>query len=99
MLYEVITKLVESWQFRSVNFGLQPGKWSFIDLDTFSVAQPADFAYQEINGWQRFSSGRYTFVALRTQPATITTDDVLAALIRDSGSGVNNYSVDSYNFV
>ncbi len=56
------------------------------------MAQPSDFIYQEVNGWQRFSRDGHTFVALRIQPATLGTADVLTALIRDAGAGVGNFT-------
>jgi clostripain len=83
--------LLDSWQFRPARFGMQPGDWATIELEAFSVAQPTDFAYQEVNGWQRFSSDRFTFVALRTQPSTSDAAEALAALIRDAGRGVNEF--------
>lgn len=83
--------LVESWSSRPARFGVQPGNWQAVDLEGFSVAQPAGFSYQEINSWQRFSSDRHTFVALRSQPTTISTPEVLAALMRDAAQGVDGF--------
>ncbi len=86
-----VDMLAASWQFIDTGTGLPPGDWAQIDLDAFTVAQPADFVYQEVNDWQRFSSDRSTFVALRTQPETRPAPDVLAALLRDAGAGVTNF--------
>ncbi len=86
-----VDMLATSWQFVDTGTGLPPGDWAQIDLAAFTVAQPADFVYQEVNDWQRFSSDRSTFVALRTQPETRPAPDVLAALLRDAGAGVTNF--------
>jgi hypothetical protein len=83
--------MADSWQFLQAGFGLQPGDWATVDFETYSVAQPADFVFQEFNGWQRFVADRNTFVALRTQPATLDTSEVLTALVRDAGIGVNEF--------
>jgi hypothetical protein len=73
-------------------FGLQPGDWATVNFEAYSVSQPSDFAFQEFNGWQRFVANRDTFVALRTQSATLEANDVLAALVRDAGGGVNDFA-------
>jgi hypothetical protein len=86
-----VQTMVESWQFVQAGFGLQPGDWATVDFEAYSISQPADFAFQEFNGWQRFVANRDTFVALRTQPATLETKEVLAALVRDAGGGVNDF--------
>ena len=89
-----VDMLAESWKFVDTGTGLPPGDWAQLDLDAFTVAQPADFVYQEVNDWQRFSSDRSTFVALRTQPETRTAPDVLAALLRDAGAGVDSFAAE-----
>jgi hypothetical protein len=86
-----VRTMADSWQFLQAGFGLQPGDWATVDFETYSVAQPADFVFQEFNGWQRFVADRNTFVALRTQPATLDTSEVLTALVRDAGIGVNEF--------
>ena len=83
--------MAASWQFVQAGFGLQPGNWAQVDFEAYTVARPADFAYQEFSGWQRFVANRDTFVALRTQPATLGSSEVLAALVRDAGAGVSEY--------
>lgn len=83
--------IADSWEFSDAGVGLHPGKWGTIDLDTFSVAQPENFTYQHVNDWERFSAGQHTFVALRTQPASLNTADVVSALVRDAGNGVDNF--------
>ncbi|RMG95827.1 MAG: hypothetical protein D6706_11320 [Chloroflexi bacterium] len=94
-----ITKLIESWQFVPAGFGLQPGQWSRLNLDTFSIAQPTDFVYQPVKAWQRFVADQHTFVALRTEPATRSVTEVLAALLRDAAEGVTNFQMDAtYHF-
>jgi hypothetical protein len=87
-----VQTMADSWQFVQAGFGLQPGEWAQVDFEAYSVAQPADFAFQEFNGWQRFVANRDTFLALRTQPATLDTANVLAALVRDAGGGVNDFA-------
>ncbi len=84
--------MAASWQFLQAGFGLQPGDWATVDFDNYSVARPADFNFQEFNDWQRFVADRNTFVALRTQSPTLSAGEVLDALIRDAGIGVNEYS-------
>ncbi len=84
--------IADTWEFAGAGIGLQPGKWATIDLETFSVAQPANFIYQQVNGWEKFSSGSYTFAALRTQSASLDTTDVVAALVRDAGADVENFN-------
>lgn len=83
--------LASSWRFVDAGTGLPPGDWAQIDLDAFTIAQPSDFFYQEVNDWQRFSSDRSTFVALRTQPETRPAAEVLTALLRDAGVGVTDF--------
>lgn len=87
-----VATLLQSWQFLNTGIGLQPGQWGHIDLPAFTVAQPTDFTYQSYNGWQRFVANASTFVALRTQPATLPANDVLAALLRDASQGVTNFA-------
>lgn len=86
-----VEQIINSWQFAPAGFGLQPGQWATVDFESFSVAQPAAFVFQEFNGWQRFSSGRFTFVALRTQPDNGGPEKMLAQLVHDAGAGVANY--------
>lgn len=86
--------LAASWRFVNTGTGLPPGDWARIDLDAFTVAQPADFVYQEVNNWQRFSSDRSTFVALRTQPETRPVSEVLAVLLRDAGAGIADFTAE-----
>jgi len=87
-----IGTIADTWEFADAGIGLQPGKWARVDLESFSVAQPADFTYQSANGWERFSSGQYTFVALRTEAAGRDTADVVSALVRDAGENVENFT-------
>ncbi|HRQ37243.1 MAG TPA: clostripain-related cysteine peptidase [Chloroflexota bacterium] len=87
--------IAATWEFGQAALGLQPGQWATIDLDSFSVAQPASFVYQPAKGWERFNAGQYTFVALRTQPASRDVADVVAALVRDAGAGMDNFRVGS----
>jgi hypothetical protein len=89
-----VDTLASSWRFIAIGSGLPPGDWARIDLDAFTVAQPADFIYQEVNDWQRFSSDRSTFVALRTQPETRPAAEVLPALLRDAGAGVADFTAE-----
>jgi hypothetical protein len=86
--------LASSWQFVDTGTGLPPGDWAQLDLDAFTVAQPTDFVYQEVNDWQRFSSDRSTFVALRTQPETRSASEVLTVLLRDAGAGVDSFTAE-----
>lgn len=89
-----VDTIASSWQFVPAGIGLPPGEWAQIDLASFTVARPRDFAYEEVNDWQRFSSDRYTFVALRTQPASLAAPDVLAALVRDAGIGMVDFNAE-----
>ncbi|MCP5099346.1 MAG: hypothetical protein GY943_27650 [Chloroflexi bacterium] len=86
-----VTQIAESWQFAPAGFGLQPGQWATVDFDTFTVAQPTDFSYQEFNGWQRFGSGPYIFVALRTQPLLGNLSDTTSKLVADASAGVEGF--------
>lgn len=87
-----VATLINSWQFTGAGFGLQPGQWAVFDATAFTVPKPTDFIYQPYNTWQRFSANQNTFVALRAQPATRDVSEALAALVRDAGSGVANFS-------
>ena len=89
-----VAALADSWRFVDIGAGLPPGDWARINLTDFTVAQPADFVYQPVHEWQRFSSDRSTFVALRTQPQTGPESEVLAALLRDAGAGVANFAAE-----
>ncbi|HEX6385179.1 MAG TPA: clostripain-related cysteine peptidase, partial [Anaerolineae bacterium] len=91
--------MAESWTLAPAGFGPRPGKWARVDFDTFSVTHPADFVYQPFNEWQRFSSGRYTFLALRTGPAGNDAARAVAALVRDAGTGVEDFAAgEPYRF-
>jgi hypothetical protein len=90
-----VSTIAASWQFVTVGAGLPPGQWAQIDLDAFTVARPTDFVYQELGGWQRFSSDPTTFLALRSQPATLPASEVLAALVRDAGGDVANFTANA----
>lgn len=87
-----VSQIIDTWQFAPAEFGLQLGEWATVDLETFTVAKPAAFVYQEFNGWQRFSSGQHTFVALRTQQVNVNLVDTLQQLVQDAGAGVTNFS-------
>ncbi len=89
-----IAQISDSWQFAPAGFGLQPGQWATVDFDTFSVAQPADFVYQEFNGWQRFGSGQFVFVALRTQTVSTDLDSTMTQLLQEAGAGVAGFTAD-----
>ncbi|MCA9947557.1 MAG: hypothetical protein KC449_28955, partial [Anaerolineales bacterium] len=80
----VVQVIAESWSYRDVGIGLQPGRWPVAVLDGFTVAQPATFAYQKVGSWEWFGAGATTFVALRTQPTALDTLGVVNTLIRDA---------------
>ena len=89
-----VSQIIDTWQFAPAEFGLQPGQWATVDLDAFTVAQPASFVYQEFNGWQRFSSGQHTFVALKTLPANGGMTETLQQLVQDASVGVTSFAAD-----
>lgn len=89
---DAFVTLADTWEFAEAGIGLQPGQWATVDLDAFSVAQPANFTYQKAEDWERFNAGQYTFVALRSQPASLDTAVVVAALARDAGADVENFN-------
>jgi hypothetical protein len=89
-----VQQLQQSWRFTDQGFGIKPGDWAEIDLETFSVARPLDFRYQEVGAWQRFVADGQTFVALRVQPETRPSSHVLAALVRDAGNGVEGFQAE-----
>ena len=89
-----VEAIIKSWQFTDQSFGLKPGNWAQADLTAFSVAHPAEFVVQNQGDWQRFVADGHTFVALRAQPETRPSPDVLAALVRDAGQGVANFQAD-----
>lgn len=93
---ETAVILADSWRFAPVGIGLQPGQWTRLNFETFSVARREDFAPQPFNDWQRFIAGPHTFVALRTQPETRNTAEVLSALLRDAANGIPNFTADSF---
>lgn len=86
-----MAQLAQSWQFAAPGFAIEPGLWSTVQFEDFAVAQPADFAYSEFNGWQRFSSGQHIFVALRAKPLIGAASQRLAQLVIDAGAGVQNF--------
>ena len=88
---EVVQQMQRSWHFTNQGFGLKPGEWAEADLDAFSVAHPLKFRYQAQGDWHHFAADRQTFVALRTQPETRPSSEVLAALVRDAGAGVDGF--------
>ncbi|MCB8949343.1 MAG: hypothetical protein H6653_15135 [Ardenticatenaceae bacterium] len=95
----VVQTLADSWAYRDVGIGLQPGRWPIATLDGFTVAQPATFAYQQVGSWEWFGAGETTFVALRTEPTTLDTVGVVNTLVRDAGANVQNFAVgEPYEF-
>ncbi|WP_420631744.1 clostripain-related cysteine peptidase [Candidatus Leptofilum sp.] len=94
-----VQTIAESWAYRDVGIGLQPGRWPIASLDDFTVAQPATFAYQQVGSWEWFGAGATTFVALRTEPTTLDTLGVVTSLARDAGADVQNFEVgEPYDF-
>lgn len=91
---EALATIATSWQFAQPGFGLHPGNWARLDLAAFSVPQPTDFVYQPTESWQRFTADAHTFVALRFQPQTRPAADVMAALLRDAGTGIADFSAE-----
>lgn len=91
LMVDTAVSLTESWQFIDAGIGPQPGRWPTLDLDGFSVAQPANFIYQKAGDWERFSSGSEAFAALRVMPETLPATDVLDALIRDASAGIDDF--------
>ena len=91
VMVDTAVSLTNSWQFIDAGIGPQPGRWPTLDLDGFSVAQPANFIYQKAGDWERFSSGGEAFAALRVMPETLPATDVLDALIRDAGAGIDDF--------
>jgi len=89
-----VQQLQDSWQFTDQGFGFKPGDWAEVDEDSFSVAHPLDFRYQAQGDWQRFVADGHTFVALRAQPETRPSLDVLSALVRDAGNGVEGFEAE-----
>ncbi|WP_420627169.1 hypothetical protein, partial [Candidatus Leptofilum sp.] len=95
----VVQTIADSWAYRDVGIGLQPGRWPIATLDGFTVAQPATFAYQQVGSWEWFGAGTTTFVALRTEPTTLDTRGVVTSLVRDAGADVQNFEVgEPYEF-
>ena len=96
----VVQTIADSWVYRDVGIGLQPGRWPIATLDGFTVAQPATFAYQQVGSWEWFGAGATTFVALRTEPTALDTPGVLNTLVRDASDGVENFELegDPYEF-
>ena len=77
---EKVQTIADSWAYRDVGIGLQPGRWPIATLDGFTVAQPANFAYQQVGSWEWFGAGATTFVALCTEPTTLDTNGVVTTL-------------------
>jgi hypothetical protein len=95
----MVQTIADSWAYRDVGIGLQPGRWPVATLDGFTVAQPATFAYQQVGSWEWFGAGATTFVALRTAPTALDTLGVVTSLVRDAGADVENFAVEEpYTF-
>lgn len=90
-----VDTIINSWQFRPTDFNAQQGRWTTVKLDTFSVAKPAGFVSQSLDDWQRFSSGRDTFLALTVQPSTRTADAAVTALLRQARAGTDNFEAEA----
>lgn len=88
---QAVQMMVESWQFQEVGYGLQPGNWNTITLDDFVVAQPNEFTYRDLNGWQRFEADVDTFVAIRLQESGTDLSALLTSLVTDAGTGVDGF--------
>jgi len=86
-----VQAISDSWRFTNQGAGLKPGNWAQMNLAAFSVAHPADFAYQQQGDWQRFVADGRTFVALRVTEETRPSAEVVAALVRDAGAGVADF--------
>lgn len=87
-----VEQIISSWRFAGEEFLSRPGRWTTLDFDAFSVAQPADFVYSQVNEWQRFSSGQHVFAALRTEPVTQPSVKLLGQLVADAQYGVKNFA-------
>jgi hypothetical protein len=88
--------LAANWTSRPARFGQQAGEWAKTLLDSpgdITLAHPADFVYQTVNNWHRFSRDRTTFAAFRSQAAGPDASEVIATLVRDAGSGVDGFAV------
>ena len=88
-----VSDIITSWDNTPVGIGLQPGNWARIDLDSFTVPQPADFTRTETGDWQKFALNGQTYVALRTNPATFSADEVLNSLAQSDTDGLQDYVV------
>ena len=88
---ETMASIVASWKTSPTGFDTQSGQWSTVSLADFSVGQPIGFVYQTFNGWQRFSDGVETFVALRTRATDGDVANRMDALLADASAGVNQF--------
>lgn len=96
---ETVSQMIASWQNAPDAFVSQPGRWSTLAFDNFTVAQPSDFVYSQFNEWQRFSSGQHIFVALKVSPADSSEAALLANLVTDASIGVDNFVAETpYRF-
>ncbi|MEM7115645.1 MAG: clostripain-related cysteine peptidase [Chloroflexota bacterium] len=81
-----VSGIVASWTNTPVGIGLQPGNWARLDLDSFTVPQPADFVPAQWGDWEAFELGGndQTYVALRVNPAEFSDDQVLQSLVESA---------------
>lgn len=97
-----LNKIIDTWVFQPVGFGLQPGNWASVEASNFTVQLPSNFSYEELDsGWQLFSSDDgYSFVALRTDPASgDELKEVVQGWVDVAGDGVDSFAAgDAYRY-
>lgn len=89
-----VDTIAATWQFLPERLGFGPESWAVLNVGDYRMRYPVSHAYQEFNGWHRFSADPRTFVAVRIQQAARTPAEAMASLLQTAAEGVNGFTAD-----
>lgn len=90
----MVDTIAATWQFLPPRLGFGPEPLAMLNVAGFQIAYPAGYAYQEFNGWHRFTADPQTFVAVRIQPAGRAPAEVMSGLLLTAVEGVSGFTAD-----
>lgn len=90
----MVDTIAATWQFLSPRLGFGPEPLAMLNVAGFQIAYPAGYAYQEFNGWHRFTADPQTFAAVRIQPAGRTPSEAMSGLLLTAAEGVSGFTAD-----
>lgn len=89
---ETLSGIADSWRFLGFAPGQSPNAWTAAALAGYQITYPTVLAYQEHNGWHRFTGDPQTFAAVRIQPAGRTPEEAVAALLQTASQNVSGFT-------